>query len=70
MTSVGSDFPLQQERIRKLKEAALCIDVETEEIDEQRCFWLEGVLHRAAQAQSSGDIIRILESYAEMMKVA
>ncbi len=63
MTSIGEDFPRQVERLRRL-------------IDEYRV--LEGgvglvgaaimdeVLKRAAEAQSSGDIILIMRAYADL----
>ena len=63
MTSVGRDFPRQQERVRHLKEAAVATG------DEHRIHFLEGVLHRAAQAQSSGDVLRLLASYNELVEV-
>jgi len=64
MTSVGEDFPQQQERLRHL-------------IDEYRdlpdgagmigASLIDDVLKRAADAQSSGDVIEILKSYHEMV---
>lgn len=63
MTSVGEDFPQQQERVRHL-------------IDEYRALeggvgmmgaaLMDDVLKRAADAQSSGDIVQILRSYQEL----
>ncbi len=63
MTSVGQDFPRQQERVRKLRERYLVIGDEAEQYAAEV---LDGVLTRAAEAQSSGDIVRILRSYGEL----
>ncbi|MEE8146539.1 MAG: hypothetical protein V3T24_02950 [Longimicrobiales bacterium] len=62
MTSVGEDFPRQQERVRKLWGTCLSLP--------SRSTWtthLDNVLHRAAEAQSSGDIVQILRAYDELV---
>jgi len=64
MISVGEDFPKQQERVRHL-------------IDEYRALpngagvpgaiILDDVLRRAAEAQSSGDVVQIVCMYQELV---
>ena len=64
MTSVGEDFPKQQERVRHL-------------IDDYRALpdgagaWgahvMDDVLKRAAEAQSSGDVVQIVRMYQELV---
>lgn len=64
MTSVGEDFPQQQERVRHL-------------IDEYRALpdgagkvgaiLMDDVLRRAADAQSSGDVVQIVRMYQELV---
>ena len=63
MTSVGEDFPRQQERVRHL-------------IDDYRALpngagvigaiMLDDVLRRAAEAQSSGDVVQVVKMYYEL----
>ena len=64
MTSIGEDFPQQQERVRHL-------------IDEYRALpdgvgqigvaLMDDVLKRAAKAQSSGDVVQIVKMYQELV---
>ena len=64
VTSVGEDFPRQQERVRKLW-GEFC-KADDEHYDADAVAHLEGVLSRAADAQSSGDLLQILRSYGEL----
>ncbi len=63
MTSVGEDFPQQQERVRHLIDEYRALPDGAGEIG---AIIMDDVLKRAANAQSSGDIVRILKSYGEM----
>ena len=63
MTSVGEDFPQQQERVRHLIDEYRGLPDGAGEIG---AIIMDDVLRRAADAQSSGDIVRILKSYGEM----
>ena len=65
MTSVGEDFPRQQERVRKLWGAY----VEMGTKGEAAAGALEEVLDKAAKAQSSGEIVQILTAYQELTEV-
>lgn len=65
MTSVGEDFPRQQERVRKLWGGY----VEMGTKGEAAAGALEEVLDKAAKAQSSGDIVQILTAYQELTEV-
>ena len=63
MSSIGSEFPMEQERVREL-------------IDEYRklpggvgmigAYLMDDILKRAAEAQSSGDVIQILRAFQEL----
>ena len=64
MTSVGEDFPQQQERVRHLIDDYRALPDGTGEIGAQI---MDVVLKRAADAQSSGDIVQILRSYQELV---
>ncbi len=64
MSSVGEDFPKQQERVRHLIDEYRSLEDGAGEIG---AMIMDQVLARAAQAQSSGDIIRILQSYQELV---
>ena len=63
MTSVGEDFPRQQERVRKL----WGMHIRRGPRGALGAAALEGVLGRAASAQSSGDIVQILRAYDELV---
>lgn len=63
MSSVGEDFPRQQERVRKLWARMV------KEGHEHTAEILDGILARAAEAQSSGDLLQILRSYGELTEV-
>jgi hypothetical protein len=61
-TSVGEDFPHQQERLLKLIE-------QYREIGPVGAFGLamiQGTLREANEAAISGDIVRIVRAYASM----
>ncbi len=64
MTSVGEDFPRQQERVRKLWGLALQQGPRS-----PLAVSLESILCRAGDAQASGDLLRILASYSELESV-
>ena len=64
MTSVGEDFPQQQERVRHLIDEYRALEDGAGEIG---AIIMDNILKRAAEAQSSGDIIRILQSYSELV---
>ena len=64
MTSVGEDFPQQQERVRHLIDDYRALPDGAGEIG---AVIMDDVLKRAADAQSSGDIVRILRSYQELV---
>ncbi len=64
MSSVGEDFPKQQERVRHLKE--LYIDL-PDGVGAFGAAHIEQVLQRATVAQSSGDVIQVLRSYQELV---
>ena len=65
MTSVGEDFPRQQERVRQL----WGLFVKMGPRGAAGAAALEEVLGRAAGAQSSGDLLRILQSYTELTQI-
>lgn len=65
MTSVGEDFPRQQERVRKLRELYLQLPGG---VGSFGAIHLDQVLGRAAEAQSSGDVLQILRSYQELVE--
>ncbi len=67
MTSVGEDFPRQQERVRKLW--GEIVKADDGDYDADAVAYLEGVLSRAAEAQASGDVVQILRSYSEISEV-
>lgn len=61
-TSVGEDFPREQERVRELLSGY-------ERIGQNGAFGaacLRGTLKRAEEAAISGDIVAILRSYTEL----
>ena len=64
MTSVGEDFPRQQERVRKLWGRY----VEMGPKGATGAADLEELLGRAAAAQSSGDVIQIVRLYTELVE--
>lgn len=62
VTSVGEDFPKQQERVRRLAQFG-------REIGPAGAFYVavcEAALKRAEKAAISGDPVAILQAYAEM----
>ena len=63
MTTVGEDFPRQQERVRKLREEYLALPDGAGVIG---AAIIDDILKRAAEAQASGDIVRILMLYGEL----
>ena len=63
MTSVGSEFPKEQERVRKLREEYLAIPNNG---GRYGAVALDDVLRRAAEAQSSGDVIQIIGLFQEL----
>lgn len=61
-TSVGEDFPHQQERLRELMQ-------EYRDLGPAGTFglmMLQQVAKRADEAMASGNVVRILSSYQEM----
>ncbi len=65
MTSVGEDFPRQEERVRKLWGAYVEMGIK----GEAAAGALDEVLRKAARAQSSGDVVQILTAYGELTEV-
>lgn len=65
MTSVGEDFPHQQEIVRKLWGQY----VEMGPKGKAAAAALEELLEQAAAAQSSGDVVEILRAYGELLEV-
>ena len=65
MSSVGEDFPRQQEHVRKLWGQY----VEMGPKGKAAAAALEELLEKAAAAQSSGDLVEILRSYGELVEV-
>lgn len=65
MTSVGEDFPRQQERVRKLWGGYVEMGIK----GEAAASALEEVLDKAAKAQSSGDVVQVLTAYNELTEV-
>ena len=64
MTSVGEDFPQQQERVRHLIDQYRALEGG---VGAYGAAIMDEVLKRAADAQSSGDLVRILRSYQELV---
>ena len=62
MTTVGEDFPQQVRRVQQLREEYLKIGYK----GELGAAFLQQTLNRAADAQSSGDVVRILRVYEEL----
>lgn len=65
MTSVGEDFPRQEERVRKLWGAYVKMGSK----GEAAAGALEEALRKAAKAQSSGDVVQILAAYGELTEI-
>lgn len=65
MTSVGEEFPRQQEIIRKLWGEYVAMG----EKGKAAADTLEDLLGRAAEAQSSGDVVELLRAYGQMVEV-
>ena len=63
MSSVGSEFPKEQERVRHLREEYLALPNGAGVIG---ATILDDVLARAAMAQSSGDVIQIIQLFQEL----
>lgn len=64
-TSVGEDFPKQQTRVR----AVLKLYHEIGPSGMFGAAMIEQTLREADEAQSSGDIIRILQSYEALKEI-
>ena len=64
MSSVGEDFPQQQERVRHLIDEYRALEGG---VGQAGAVIMDAVLKRAADAQSSGDVVRILRSYQELV---
>lgn len=65
MSSVGEDFPRQEERVRKLWGAYVKMGAK----GSAAAGALDEVLCNAARAQSSGDLVQILKAYGELTEV-
>ena len=65
VTSVGEDFPRQQEQVRKLWGEYVKMGTR----GEAAAGALEEVLDKGAKAQSSGDLVQILTAYEELTEV-
>jgi len=61
--SVGTDFPFQVLRVQKLREDYMALP---KGVGAYGALELRRMLERAAEAQASGDIVRILRSYSEL----
>ena len=64
MTSVGEDFPQQQERVRHLIDDYRALPDGAGQIG---AAIMDDVLRRAADAQSSGDVVEIVRMYQELV---
>ena len=65
MSSLGTEFPKQQERVRKI----LGLYKEIWPAGMIGAVMIEGVLARADQAAINGDVVTMLQSFEEMKKV-
>ena len=63
MSSVGTEFPVEQKRVRELVEVYRGLPNPAGVFG---ALMLGQVLERAEQAQASGDVIAILRSYEEL----
>lgn len=62
MSSVGEDFPRQQQRVRELREEYVQIG----RAGALGLVMIDQVLARAERAAMSGDVLQILQSYEEL----
>jgi len=65
MTTVGEDFPRQQERVRKLREEYLKLPNGAGAFGAEI---MDKALARAAEAQASGDVVLIIQAYDELRR--
>ncbi len=63
MSSVGEQFPLEMRRVRQLKEEYVALPDGAGTIG---AVILEGILREGEDAQASGDIVRILQSFTAL----
>lgn len=62
MTTLGEDFPREQERVRELLQAYRDLGP----VGQFGAIMIEDVLRRADRAAASGDVVAMIKSYNEL----